>query len=143
MNESVRFYEELFGMVKIPTPSFGFPVQWLQVGSLQFHIFERPSEAPTYHHVAVTVDDFEEIYHKTKSLGIHDRITFGHHLFELPGNNVQLYLRDPSDNLIEVDWPDVHTLAPDIIADMQKLADKNPQTDENMRATLFVREYVG
>jgi catechol 2,3-dioxygenase-like lactoylglutathione lyase family enzyme len=138
LDESVRFYQELFGMVKIPTPNFGFPVQWLRVGSLQLHIFQRPDEAPTYHHVALTVDDFEEVYRKTEALGIHDRTTFGHHLFELPGSNVQLYLRDPAGNLIEVDWPDVRALAPEIIADMQKLADKNPQTAENMSATLFV-----
>ena len=39
--ESVGFYEEIFGMQRVPTPNFGFPVQWLRVGSLQLHLFER------------------------------------------------------------------------------------------------------
>jgi hypothetical protein len=28
LRESVRFYEEVFGMQRVPTPNFGFPVQW-------------------------------------------------------------------------------------------------------------------
>jgi catechol 2,3-dioxygenase-like lactoylglutathione lyase family enzyme len=143
LEESVRFYEELFGMERIPTPNFGFPVQWLRVGSLQLHIFERPGDAPTYHHLGLTVDDFEVVYHKAKVLGIHDYTTFGHHLYELPNQNVQMYLRDPAGNLVEVDWPDVTTLSPDILADMKKLADRYPQGEDNQRATLFLDRPAG
>ncbi|ACZ39732.1 VOC family protein [Sphaerobacter thermophilus] len=137
--ESARFYEELFGMERIPTPNFGFPVQWLRVGTLQLHLFERPGDAPTYHHVGLTVDDFAAVYRKAKELGILDRTTFGHHLYELPGNNAQMYLRDPAGNLIEVDYPDVSDLPDDVRADMRRLADKHPQSEENLRATLFLR----
>ena len=28
LRESVRFFEEVFGMQRVPTPNFGFPVQW-------------------------------------------------------------------------------------------------------------------
>lgn len=140
LDEAVRFYQDLFGMEVIPTPNFGFPVQWLRIGSLQLHIFERPGEPPRYHHLGITVNDFEEVYRKTKALGIQDRTTFGNHMFELPDNNVQLYLRDPTGNLIEVDWPDIRTLPPEIVAEIQKLSDNNPQTAENMRASLFLQE---
>jgi len=30
LDESVAFYEDLFGMRRIPTPNFAFPVQWLR-----------------------------------------------------------------------------------------------------------------
>jgi catechol 2,3-dioxygenase-like lactoylglutathione lyase family enzyme len=142
LRESVRFYEEVFGMQRVPTPNFGFPVQWLRVGPLQLHLFERPEEAPVYHHLGLTVDDFASVYRKTKALGIHDKTTFGHHLYELPGKNVQLYLRDPAGNLVEVDWPDVTILPPDIRADMRRLADTRPQSEENLAATLFLTEPV-
>ena len=118
LDESVRFYEDLFGMERIPTPNFGFPVQWLRVGSLQLHLFERPGAPPTYHHVAFSVDDFDAVYSRAAELGIHDRTTFGHHLYELPGDNAQMYVRDPSGNLIEVDWPDVRTLSAETRAEM-------------------------
>jgi catechol 2,3-dioxygenase-like lactoylglutathione lyase family enzyme len=143
LEESVRFYEDLFGMERIPTPNFGFPVQWLRVGSLQLHLFQREIEPPKYHHLGISVDDFEAVYFKAKELGIHDSTTYRHHLYELPGNNAQMYLRDPSGNLVEVDWPDVGTLSPEIRADMKRLADRDPQDEENLRATLFLQEAVG
>ena len=142
LDESVRFYEDLFGMERIPTPNFGFPVQWLRVGTLQLHLFERPGAPPTYHHVAFSVDDFDAVYARAAELGIHDRTTFGHHLYELPGDNAQMYLRDPSGNLIEVDWPDARSLRPETQAEMRRLADRDPQDAENLRATLFLQAAV-
>lgn len=141
LEESIRFYRELFGLEPIPTPNFGFPVQWLRIGSLQLHLFERPGEAPVYHHVGLSVastDEFEAIYHKAKELGIHDSTTFGHHLYELPGRNGQMYVRDPAGNLVEIDCPDVTGLSDEVKADMRKLADQRPQSEENLRATLFL-----
>ena len=32
LEESTRFYEEFFGMRRVATPDFGYPVQWLEVG---------------------------------------------------------------------------------------------------------------
>jgi hypothetical protein len=49
-----------------------------------------------------------------------------------------MYLRDPSGNLVEVDWPDFRTLSPEIRAEMRRLADRDPQDAENLRATLFL-----
>lgn len=138
LEASARFYEDVFGMERIATPNFGFPVQWLRVGALQLHLFERPGDAPTYHHLGLTVDDFPAVYRKAKELGIHDRTTFGHHLYELPGGEAQMYLRDPGGNLIEVDWPDARALPREILDEMRKLADRFPQSEENQRATLFL-----
>ena len=39
LETSTRFYEEVFGMERIPTPIFETPVQWLRVGDLQLHLF--------------------------------------------------------------------------------------------------------
>lgn len=138
LETSMRFYERVFGMKPVPTPNFGFPVRWLRVGSLQLHLFERPGEAPQYHHLGLTVDDFDAAYRAAAELDAFDRTTFGHHLYELPGNNAQLYLRDPGGNLIEVDFPDVNALSPDIRSEMKRLGDRFPQNEENQRATLFL-----
>jgi hypothetical protein len=32
-----------------------------------------------------------------------------------------MYLRDPADNLVEVNWPDVTTLDRDVIPEIQKI----------------------
>lgn len=139
LETSVKFFEDVFGMERIPTPNFGFPVQWLKVGELQLHIFEQPGESPVYHHIGLTVDDFETVYRRATSLGIQDSETFGYHLCELPNGMVQLYVRDPAGNLLEVNWECVSTLPEDVTADIVKLAERYPQNEENMRSTLFLK----
>ncbi len=147
MEESIGFYRQLFDVEPIPTPNFGFPVRWLRVGELQLHLFQRPVESPQHHHFGITVDDFHSVYLKARELGAFDRETFGHHIYELPGGCVQLYIRDPAGNLVEVDYPDVSALDRSIVTDLKRLADLRPQEGENLRATLFLsrkqRQEVG
>ena len=58
LEESARFYEDLFGMEEVPSPDFSGPVRWLRVGSLQLHLFLDQDLAPARHHFALDVDDF-------------------------------------------------------------------------------------
>ncbi len=141
LEESLRFYTELFGLEEVPTPNFGFPVRWLRIGDLQLHLFQRPTPAPSHHHLAVTVDDFQAVYLRAKEMGILDDGAFGHHIYELPDNNVQMYVRDPGGNLIEIDWPDVNLLDRSVVTDIRPL--DNPQQAENQRATLFIKPAAG
>lgn len=103
MQESVDFYVELFGAEPLPTPNFGLPVRWLALGRTQLHLFERALQPPSQHHFAITVDDLEPVYRAAERRGAFDRQAFGSHLIELPGDIVQMYLRDPSGNLVEID----------------------------------------
>ena len=56
---SGRFYEHVFGMERLPTPNFGFPVYWLRLGSLQLHLFQTGAPVGGNHHIGLEVDDFE------------------------------------------------------------------------------------
>ena len=123
-------------MEELPTPNFGFPVRWLRAGDHQLHLFERPGSAPTYHHVGLTVDEIEPIYLRAKEAGCFDTAAFAHHLLELPGDCVQLYLRDPAGNLVEVNAPNASRLPDTVLADMVRLADLEPQSEDNLRARL-------
>jgi hypothetical protein len=50
-----------------------------------------------------------------------------------------MYLRDPSDNLIEIDHPDVSSLDRSVFGERLRRLDADfPQSDENRRATLFL-----
>lgn len=137
LDESVAFYQDLFGLQSLPNPNFGMPVAWLRIGDLQLHLFERPDDPPVRHHFGLVVDDFVALYARARDAGLFDGDTFAHHLVELPNGIAQLYLRDPAGNLIEVDSPDAAALPEDIRADMVRLADLHPQSDANLRATLF------
>ena len=138
LQESVDFYIELLGAEPIPTPNFGLPVQWLALGRTQLHLFERDLQPTSHHHLGITVDDLEPVYRAAERRGAFDRHAFGNHLVELPGDVVQLYLRDPAGNLIEIDHYGVARLPDDLRAELIGLWDFNPQTDEQMRGRLFV-----
>jgi catechol 2,3-dioxygenase-like lactoylglutathione lyase family enzyme len=140
LNESIAFYAELFGAEPIPSPNFGVPVQWLAVGRTQLHLFERDLQPTSHHHFAITVDDLEPVYRAADRRQAFDRQAFGNHLVELPGDVVQLYLRDPAGNLVEVDQSGVARLPDDLRAQLKGLWDFNPQSDEQMRGRLFLSE---
>jgi catechol 2,3-dioxygenase-like lactoylglutathione lyase family enzyme len=138
LDESVRFYTEVLGMEPIPTYNFAFPVQYLRLGDLQLHLFQRDTPAPEFHHIGINVDDFEAAYLKAKQLDIRDSSAFFSDIYELPDGSVQMYIRDPSGNLVEIDWPDVSMLDRSVVTDLKRLADDVPQDGEALRATLYL-----
>jgi catechol 2,3-dioxygenase-like lactoylglutathione lyase family enzyme len=137
MEESLRFYTEVLGMERLPSPNFAQHVEWLRLGEQQLHLFQREAPAPEFHHIALDVDDFEAAYLKAKELGALEERAFGAAVRELPDGAVQMYIRDPAGNLVEVDWPDVSTLDRSVIADIPRVSDERPQTGEAARAKLY------
>jgi lactoylglutathione lyase len=114
LDASEAFYSELFGVTRLPAPDFGFPVRWLKVGDTQLHLFNRPAEAPANHHFAFTVDDLEEVYRKVRERGVLDRPE----VRRLPDGSAQMYLRDPSGNLIECNAPDADSLDTTVVGEL-------------------------
>jgi lactoylglutathione lyase len=135
LEKSTRFYEDVFAMERIPTPTFGAPVQWLRVGDMQLHLFLDDGTAPARHHLGITVDDFDAAYEAVKAR-VSD--TWGWQLVELPSRQVQLYFRDPSDNLIELNWPDADTLDRSRYPELRKIADHFPQKQDSQEAVLYL-----
>jgi catechol 2,3-dioxygenase-like lactoylglutathione lyase family enzyme len=138
LEASTDFYEQVFGARRLPSPNFGFPVRWLAVGDSQLHLFERSDDAPPHHHFALTVDDFEATYERARQRNAFDSNAFGHHLNELPGDMLQLYLRDPAGNLLEVNAPGASRVAPEIRREVRRLSDVRDQDEENLSARLFL-----
>jgi catechol 2,3-dioxygenase-like lactoylglutathione lyase family enzyme len=138
LETSTRFYEDVFSMERIPTPTFGTPVQWLRVGDMQLHLFLDDGPAPARHHLGFTVDDFDAAYEAVKAFASD---TWGWQLVELPSRQVQLYFRDPSDNLIELNWPDADTLDRSRYPELRRIADHIPQKADSKEAVLYL--YAG
>jgi YD repeat-containing protein len=140
LDESAGFYEELFGLERLPTARFPEPVLWLRLGEQQLHLFESDQDAPTpRQHVAFEVEDFDAVYARAKAMGILDSRAFGSPLRSHPAGWVQLYLRDPAGNLVEIDWPDVNALSEETRADVLPLESTAEQKGDAGRATLFTR----
>ncbi len=138
LEESVRFYVDILGAVPIATPNFGIPVQWLALGRTQLHLFERDIQPTSHHHFGVTVDDLEPAYRAAERWNAFDFNAFGNNLVELPGDVVQLYLRDPAGNLVEIDHSGVERLPDELRGQLKGLWEFNPQDHEQMSAALFV-----
>jgi catechol 2,3-dioxygenase-like lactoylglutathione lyase family enzyme len=134
LDESARFYEELFGMERLPTAKFSDPVLWLRSGTNQLHLFTADETSRARAHIAFDVDDFEALYARAKEMGILDSSTFGSPLRTHPAGWAQLYLRDPAGNLVEVDCPDASTLSADLLADAGQLG---AQEGDAAVATLY------
>lgn len=138
MDESVRFYTELFGMRRVPTPLFpDGHVVWLALGDQQLHLFARATDAPPYHHLGIDVDDFAGVFRRARERGLLDPKAFQAQIRCHPMGWVQMYLRDPAGNLVEIDWPDLSTLPADIAAAIPRLEDVVEQTGDAATATLY------
>jgi lactoylglutathione lyase len=138
METSVRFYEELFGAERLATPKFpGMDVQWLKLGDQQLHIFVAETGPPRYHHLGIDVDDFEAVYTKAKEMGLLDPETYGVQVRSHPAGWVQMYLRDPAGNLVEIDWPDAASLDRAVVTDIVDIEEQVPQVAEQRVATLY------
>jgi catechol 2,3-dioxygenase-like lactoylglutathione lyase family enzyme len=137
MKDSVRVSEQVFGLECIPAYNFGFKTQYMRCGSLQLHVFELEDHVPIYQHFAVDADDFRAVYEKARALGELDFKTFRNAVNELRDGPVQMYLRDPGGNLVEVNWPDIGTLDKSRIPDLKPLSAFADQEGDALKASLY------
>ena len=136
LEKSTRFYEDLFAMERIPTPTFEAPVQWLRVGDMQLHLFLAEGDAP----VPAPPRD----HHRR----LRRRLRGGRRLHvgrvglasssSCPHGQVQLYFRDPAGNLIELNWPDADTLDRSRYPELRRLADHVPRRRTSEQAVLYL-----
>ena len=112
---SAEFYEELFGLKRLPRPPFSIDGVWFACGDGQVHLVENPSG--TYRsqpvidiadiHFAFQTDNFEGMAEKLKARGFSETADNGDPkriLVSLngPAGFPQLYLLDPDFNIVEV-----------------------------------------
>ena len=145
LEESVAFYEEIFGMERIPSPNFTTPVEWLRVGDLTLHLFKRDIEAADFYHIGLHVDDFESVYQAVDERGIattFDPDTAEPVVYELPEGAVQLYINDPTGNLVEVNYPRADELDQSIVSNIVPRAEQIPQDGEAAEAKLYFENTV-
>jgi catechol 2,3-dioxygenase-like lactoylglutathione lyase family enzyme len=152
LDASTEFYETVFGMERVPAPNFSVPVHWLRCGDRQLHLFERDIDPVDYYHFGLHVDDFEGVYETIRD---HDIASFDvvggegdevvdqtPDVYELPDGSVQMYIRDPTGNLVEVNAPDVDDVDRSIVTDIVDRNDLRPQTGEAAASVLYHDELL-
>jgi catechol 2,3-dioxygenase-like lactoylglutathione lyase family enzyme len=140
LEASVAFYVDVLGLERIASPDFGFPVQWLRCGDLQVHLYQREDEGEPslYQHFGITIDDFMDVYRRVRELGVEESVAFFAAVNELPDGSVQMYVRDPHGNLVELDHPDASTVDRAQVHEYRVLGDAVEQSAEALRSTLFL-----
>jgi lactoylglutathione lyase len=137
MEGSMRFYTEMFGMERVVSPDFEQRVEWLQLGDQQLHLILADGPAPAHHHFGLDVDDFAAVYRAAVECGAFDSTTFSSSVRELNDGSIQMYLRDPAGNLVEVNCRDAVTIDRSVVTEIRRVADERPQSAEAMRARLY------
>lgn len=146
VDRATAFYEDWFDAKVVPSPKFAMPVAWVLLGKVQVHLVLRAGQTCEAYHFAVTVESreqFEALYWRADREGTFDRETFGHHLFERLDGVVQVYLRDPSGNIVECNYPDLDDLDPQIVAVLRRWSDDNEQSEWNNSPSLVTSERIG
>src|SRR5262249_30861262 len=104
----------------------------------QLHLFERDSQTSSHHHLGITVDDLEPVYRAADKHDAFDRTAFRNHLVHLPGDVVQLYIRDPAGNLVEIDQHGADRLPDDIRAQLRGFGESREKREEKVGGGLLV-----
>jgi catechol 2,3-dioxygenase-like lactoylglutathione lyase family enzyme len=107
---TVSFYNDILGTRSVPRPDFGFPGAWLALGQTMIHLYggaaarnsggvvEKGSAAVD--HIAILAHDFDSM----KKIALRHNLPYRQN--NLPDANLwQLFLRDPNDVTIELNFP--------------------------------------
>ncbi|MDJ1434393.1 VOC family protein [Halostagnicola sp. A-GB9-2] len=137
LDETAEFYREVFGLEELPTPDWDVPVRWFGIGDAQLHLLDDPSLPAEVSHFALHVDEFEPVYEGVRNYDsatvepFTDRtgaeIVDGHQpVYYLPTGTVQWYIRDPSGNLIEINYPEVDEIHESVVPNIVERQDVEP-----------------
>ena len=102
LEEAAQFYEYEMGLEPIAAFVFDYPTAFFKINDdQQLHLTEWEDAQSFRGHLCVQVDNFNEMFYRCKELGIIDITPWGH-VRRLPDGAMQLFVRDPSDNLVEI-----------------------------------------
>ena len=136
-DESLAFYCDFLGMEHIPGPNFGVRTEWLRCGQRQVHLFPEGEPPTSRHHLALEVDDFEELFVEAVRRGCLVEVPGFAAANVLPDGAGQMYLVDPGGNLLELVCRDVRGVDPEKVP-LRVLEDAFEQSEWNRRAELFL-----
>ena len=99
---AVEFYGTALGLTAVPTPEMDFPAQFFRINDLQeIHLNQLQDVRPERAHFCLRVDDFTGQFLRMKALGVIEISTWGK-IRRLPSGVMQMFVRDPAGNLIEL-----------------------------------------
>ncbi len=102
LDAATTFYRDVLGLPLVDTPDLGFPAQFFGFADGQeLHVNELLDRRPERAHFCLRVDDFDGVVARAERAGVIDTATWGP-ARRLPTGVMQLFVRDPAGNLIEI-----------------------------------------
>jgi catechol 2,3-dioxygenase-like lactoylglutathione lyase family enzyme len=99
-----RFYTDVLGLEELPVFPFDYPTQFYRVNETQqLHLTEWEDASSFRGHVCLTVSDFDRAYATARELDLVDERPWGK-VRELPDGAMQMFIRDPAGNLLEISY---------------------------------------
>ena len=96
------FYERELGLTPLPTFNLDFPAQFFKINEQQqLHVTEWEDSHSFRGHLCLQVDDFNAVFYRMRELGVIDTKPWGK-VRRLPDGAMQMFVRDPAGNLIEI-----------------------------------------
>ena len=101
LEKACAFYEHELGLEPIPAFLFDYPTAFFKFNEdQQLHLTEWDDVYSFRGHVCLQVDDINAIFFRMKTLGVIDTSPWGK-VRQLPDGAIQMFVRDPSGNLVE------------------------------------------
>lgn len=117
LETAAEFYEKELGLEVIPAFLFDYPTAFFRINEeQQLHLTEWEDHQSFRGHVCMTVEEFNAFFWRAKELGIIDIEPWGK-VRRLPDGAMQLFIRDPSNNLLEISSPPGYEVDPAIFED--------------------------
>lgn len=102
LEKAGEFYKQELGLEPLPAFQFDYPVMFFKFNDdQQLHISEWDDRTSFRGHICVQVDDFNSIFFRMKELNAIDVNPWGK-VRKLPDGAMQMFVRDPSGNLVEI-----------------------------------------
>jgi lactoylglutathione lyase len=99
---AVAFYRDVLGLALDSTPDQGFQSQFFRINARQqIHMNVIRDARPFRAHFCMELPDFMGVFHRAKAAGAIDVAPWGR-VRQLPGGKMQMFVRDPHGNLIEI-----------------------------------------
>ncbi|MGY8978251.1 MAG: VOC family protein [Cytophagales bacterium] len=111
------FYEKELGLEPLPAFLFDYPTAFFKFNDQQqLHLTEWEDAHSFRGHICVQVDDINALFFRMKVLGIIDIQPWGK-VRRLPDGAIQMFVRDPSENLVELSSDPEDPIDPKIFED--------------------------
>ncbi|WP_341842846.1 VOC family protein [Chitinophaga caseinilytica] len=117
LEKAGEFYKNELGLEPLPAFRFDYPVMFFRFNAeQQLHLSEWDDRTSFRGHICVQVDDFNTIFFRMKELGVIDVAPWGK-VRKLPDGAMQMFVRDPAGNLVELSSAPGAPIDPRILED--------------------------